>query len=272
MLSVYYLINKSQTCNNIVVSYIFYFLSLTTGCIDVGKIDRKHLSDEMKLTILENTTKLETGVYLLNAQKRRYNPKWETEFTWLRYLPSLDGAFCAYRFLFSCHKNGDPLVVSAFRDWKNALGSKRGIFPSHAASKSHQSAMIAAEEFKAVCRREKYSILESLNQSYSIMVEQKRQVLLTILDVIFALARRGIAFRGRWDKDAHEENGNFQFFIKWLAKYESNLANHLKTAAKNAMYLSPQIQNELIKCVGDSIREMIVQKISKSKLYNQHHG
>ena len=62
-----------------------------------------------------------------------------------------------------------------------------------------------------------------------------------------------------------KENGNFEFFIKWLAKYDESLSEHLSTAAKNARYLSPQIQNKMINCLGESIRNALVTDIRKSK-------
>ena len=85
-----------------------------------------------------------------------------------------------------------------------------------------------------------------------------------ILDVVIVLAKRGIAFRGNWDSAAMKENGNFEFFIKWLAKYDESLSEHLSTAAKNASYLSPQIQKEMINCLGESIRNALVTDIRKS--------
>ena len=43
------------------------------------------------------------------------------------------------------------------------------------------------------------------------------------------------------------------------------LGNHLDTSPRNARYLSPQIQNELICCLGDEICESNVKQIKKSK-------
>ena len=242
------------------------FLTYQIGCIDLGKIRRNGISDEIKLDILNNTGTRITRQYPLNKQKRRYNPEWESKYTWLRYSPSEDGAYCACCFLFCLTSfRDDPLISSPFRDWKNALGAKRGSLTNHEISKTHQSAMQAAEEFMAVCNREKTSVLESLNESYSITVEKNRSALLAIIDVITVLAKRGIAFRGSWGKCTNKENANFIFFIRWLAKYDKNLAEHLETAAKNARYISPQIQNEIIECLGDNIRAAIVDEITKSK-------
>jgi len=58
--------------------------------------------------------------------------------------------------------------------------------------------------------------------------------------VVVVLPKRGIAFKGNWDCAAKKENGNFEFFINWLAKYDDKLSEHLSTDIKNACYLSPQ--------------------------------
>ena len=125
--------------------------------------------------------------------------------------------------------------------------------------------MFAAANFTAVSRREIESVKESLSRGFSEIVKKNRKILLAILDVVIVLAKRGIAFRGNWDSAAMKENGNFEFFIKWLAKYDESLSEYLSTVAKNARYLSPQIQNEMINCFSESIRNALVTDIRKSK-------
>ena len=76
-------------------------------------------------------------------------------------------------------------------------------------------------------------------------LEQKKGIL-SIIDVVIALGQRGIPFRGNWSYDEQAEDGNFAFFVDWKAKYDSDLADHLRFARKAAKYTSPQIQNEII--------------------------
>ena len=83
--------------------------------------------------------------------------------------------------------------------------------------------------------------------------------------MVIVLAKRGTAFRGNWDSAAMKENGNFDFFINWLAKYDESPSEHLSTATKNAHYLSLQIQNKMINCLGKSIGNALVTDIRKSK-------
>ena len=92
--------------------------------------------------------------------------------------------------------------------------------------------------------------------------------MLSILDVITTLVVRGIPLRGNWNSLQNREDGNFDYFIEWKSRFDSILRNHLDSSSRNARYLSPQIQNELISCLGDEIRESVVKQIEKSKFYS----
>ena len=45
------------------------------------------------------------------------------------------------------------------------------------------------------------------------------------------------------------------------------LAKHLEEADRNAMYTSKTIQNEIIECIGEHIREGITSEVKKAKFY-----
>ena len=159
-------------------------------------------------------SKKRTNQYPVNPQKRKYNPEWEVKFPWLHYSKSEDGAYCSCCFSFAkSSTSSDALISAPFKDWKNVIGAKRGILTNHELTKCHRNSMVAAENFMLVTRREKESIKESLNRSYSENVQKNRDALCSILDVVILLAKRGIAFRGRSDKSAKKDNGNFEYFI-----------------------------------------------------------
>lgn len=48
---------------------------------------------------------------------------------------------------------------------------------------------------------------------------------------------------------------------------DKNLANHLETAPRNATYLSPEIQNEVINACSSMIIEQLVSKINSAKCF-----
>ena len=103
-----------------------------------------------------------------------------------------------------------------------------------------------ADDFLSICRNEQLSVSEYLSKAYADKVENNRKAQLSIIDVLVSLAKRGIPLRGNWCKDQHEEDSNFMFFVKWKAEDNEALASHLKNAPRNARYLSPKTQNELI--------------------------
>ena len=89
--------------------------------------------------------------------------------------------------------------------------------------------MVAAENFMLVARKEKESIKESLNRSYSETVQKNRDTLCSILDVVILLAKRGIPFRGRWDKSAKRDNGNDLITCRRLQKTHAIYRHKSKT-------------------------------------------
>ena len=62
-----------------------------------------------------------------------------------------------------------------------------------------------------------------------------------------------------WDKITKREDGNFDFLVYLKAEDKPVLyKQHLASAAYNAKYLSPDIQNEIIDIAGEEVLEVIV--------------
>ena len=97
-----------------------------------------------------------------SRNSRRYNPRWECDFPWLRYSKSEDSVYCGYCLVFA--KSG-CFSTSGYIDWKNAVGDKRGNFKKHEQCKQHQDAQQQATEFLRVCdskeRKDVYSFLST---------------------------------------------------------------------------------------------------------------
>lgn len=59
--------------------------------------------------------------------------------------------------------------------------------------------------------------------------EKNRAILSDIITVVVALSQRNIPFRGhRWDTITKTEDGNFDYFVHWLAKQKPVLKAHLE--------------------------------------------
>ncbi|MES9880276.1 MAG: DUF4371 domain-containing protein [Sedimenticola sp.] len=257
----------------VVLVKIQLLIFLTDVCPDLGTLtsSRRRLTDELKFTILTyQAERLPT--YPLNHDTnhaRRYNPLWEDTYSWLRYSPSTDGVFCGPCFVFGpAQTSNAEFFTTPFSDWKNAIGKKRGTLVAHNASNVHCDSIIQCAQFLSVCKGDAVSIKAKISAAYAHRTQEKRSVILSIIDVIIRLASRGIPFRGRWDKIDKKEDSNFIYFVDWLASYDATLKRHLDTCPLNAKYTSPQIQNDIITCIGDYIRAKIVGDINKSPFFS----
>ncbi|XP_025424682.1 zinc finger MYM-type protein 1-like [Sipha flava] len=66
-----------------------------------------------------------------------------------------------------------------------------------------------------------------------------------------------------------ENDGNFRCLLRFRANNgDIVLKEHLEISDLNAMYTSPQIQNELITIFGEIIQSEIVKQISKSSFFS----
>ena len=149
------------------------------------------------------------------------------------------------------------------------LGGKSVVLYCAMKTQRHtRPAMRMSEEFLVVCRGQKKPISEFISQAYAEKVDRNRKFLLRILDVILSLGKRGVPLRGSWRKEAKEEDSNFAFFVKWKAQDNPEFASFLKDAPRNATYLSPEIQNQLIESVAHVIRREIVNEAMKADFFS----
>ena len=94
-----------------------------------------------------------------------------------------------------------------------------------------------------------------------------KAIIKCMTEVILLCGKQCIALCGHRDDNTAEPDtnkGNFLALLEYSMKSGNTvLANHLKTAAKNATYTSKTSQNELIECIGDHIRDSIIHEINK---------
>lgn len=213
----------------------------------------------------------ETNFIFPMTNGRRYSPKWEEKFPWLRYSNEKEAAFCVYCLAFGSesHRSSDLFVDKGFRDWKNATGTKRGILNSHNESKFHQEAAHKSLNYKQIVMKGDSDIYHSISKSYEEKVKRNREILIRIIDTIVVLGQQNIPFRGHhWDKESKTEDGNFGRLLRWKSEEVPVLKNHLETAAYNSKYTSPDIQNEFINLAGYQVRDTIIRRIKDAKWFS----
>ena len=158
---------------------------------------------------------------------------------------------------------GNAFGVNSFSNWKN----QNERIHAHEASSVHKNAKVAAALFHEGL------IMESLmdNQSKEreeerlAAVNNNREVLERILNVIFLLGKQGLAFRGHSENlaaDAECNNGKFLQILQLLGKYDEKIDSHLqkvkhdhaksraqkkKGRGSKVTFMSDKSQNKLIR-------------------------
>ena len=62
-------------------------------------------------------------------------------------------------------------------------------------------------------------------------------------------------------------DGNFRDLIRYRGKYDEVFKNDITSAGRNAQYLSPRVQNEILSACNDLILERLVDYINRSSFF-----
>lgn len=210
-------------------------------------------------TVDENppNKKIKFEKYPVDKYNRTFQSNWLQKFEWLEYSKELDRVFC------SVCKNFQPsgtkecaFTVTGFNNWKNALDRKKG-FPAHQLSKNHLIAAAKCEEKKK---------REHLNQTVSSLVNDKvldenRYYISSIVEMIQFLSINQLPYRGTYDAENSCESGLFNNFYEYTLKKDKKLFDISNRIPKNASYLSPKIQNDIIQLMADTVKEDIAKNV-----------
>ena len=141
----------------------------------------KSKSNNEKVALLTKKWTPPLGFKYPAVNGRRYNTHWESDYCWLRYSRSKDAVFCAYCIVFGSNMHGsgsssmEVFQTSGFRDWKNAIGNKRGAFLCHQNSDMHREAAIRALSYKSVTAGSTRSICSHLSDTYAKNLQERRE-------------------------------------------------------------------------------------------------
>ena len=129
-------------------------------------------------------------------------------------------------------------------------------------SESHLSKCDAADNFLAIMKGEKKDILCNMPTQYNAVIEKNRKILVSITQAIIFCGKQTIALRGH-----EEDKGNFRALLSFQAKHDPVLKEHLERGDARSMYLSSDIQNELIAICGNLISEQIVSNCNRATCF-----
>lgn len=209
---------------------------------------------------------------------RRFQRKWLDDFEWLAYSKIKNGSFCKYCVLFydsdsvgkGSHQKLGRLVMEPCKNLKDSLE----IFREHMKKQFHKTAVLNAQNIMAICEKRVDPVSVQLDTRKKQIIENNRAKLVPIVQTIRLCGRQQIPLRGHQDsgriglEEPNHNDGNFRALLRYRAKTDPILQQHLTESGGNALYTSPTIQNELIDCYAQIIQLKIVENIKKSGFYS----
>ena len=99
-----------------------------------------------------------------------------------------------------------------------------------------------------------------------IKFKQNQHILQRITEAVLLFGEQGIPPRGHREQDINHidegrqqpaNQGNFIAVIKASAKHDEILRNNFLTGTRNDQYLSPHIQNDIIRSISEFVRDRI---------------
>ena len=140
----------------------------------------------------------------------------------------------------------------------------------HASSKYHADAVEAALTFKQSIEQPHLNIDAPLNMELVNVIQENRHVVKCAQCILYC-GRQCIALRGDIERmDQPGNPGNFLAMLKLIANYDPILKGHLENPRqRNATYVSPRIQNEIIDIIGKNIiQKSILEQIRMAKYFS----
>ncbi|CAF4564992.1 unnamed protein product [Rotaria sp. Silwood2] len=183
---------------------------------------------------------------------------------------SFEGVFCRYCVIFgrvwSSSDNARTLLGQPVTKPLRSLKDATIYFKIHEKTKYHLDSVTQANEFVARYNNPSKDVDRLLCSADEQQQLENRKVLVGIVRCLLFLAKQNLALRGDDDDGLPDEDnrsqGNFRSLIQFrIEAGDTALEKHLNRCAKNAMYLSPMIQNELITIAACMVRNELLREL-----------
>ena len=245
---------------------------------DIGSFTKKasaDVTDHDKYQLIVNHFVPEPAYnFPKNAGGRSFQHQWLMKYPWLKYSEQENGGYCLPCVLFYRSENlrSDPgvLVKNPLSNFKKALESLH----KHAEKSYHKTTGVKMDEFLKVITGQQPSIRVRLNEAAMQLVASNRRKLQSIIETILLCGRHNIPLRGHRDsgldieRSSTENHGNFWALLQFRVDAgDLVLRDHLANTPRNAMYTSPDIQNQIVDILGDHIQEKNLLKVRKAQLF-----
>ena len=192
------------------------------------------------------------------------------------YSQQENGGYCLPCVLFArsidSRKGKGAFVETAFTNFKKMYE----FCDAHAEQQYHKDAVVTCDAFVERWSGRRESVAVQLRVGSRETIQSNRQKLHSIVETIVLCGRQNIALRGHRDSGTDVErvqstgvnHGNFRALLDFrISSGDTLLREHLQKAGSNAIYTSPDIQNQIIDILGDQIRDKILKKVCSSSCY-----
>ncbi|KAH7680275.1 zinc finger MYM-type protein 1-like protein, partial [Aphelenchoides avenae] len=196
------------------------------------------------------------------------------EARWISYSQLKKGLFCRACFFFSTVRNA-AFVDKPYTRYGYLWGRENGI-THHITREYHVQAVDSAQLFLKPIGH----IDRNFSETDRRVNDAGKHVMKPKIEAAILLAKLGLPFRGRRDggeiqiieqiSEFTGEEGCFRALLQFGALKSSVEKEALEEANRlsgYASYFSPNIQNQLIQCIGDVIRAKIVKDVCKTGSY-----
>ena len=252
--------SSSSTINNEISDIVDNYDVQEEKLPETAKLDdevsRENELESQRPQITSNVNQpiIQFPVTIIGGKKRKFCADWYNKFKWLEYDVSLDAVFCGICRLYPVNqKYSNTFQTTGVRDWKNGiqLCSKHQNSETH---KKNQMLWLNKKNVKVSCA----TLLVSHHQT---VVDLNRKNLAKIINIVYFLAKQGLAFRGRIENSDSKNRGNFLEMINFLNEYDHELKTHMNNKVAN--YSCKDSQNEIISLLASQIRKKLLPKVSQ---------
>uniref|UniRef100_A0A672I3S2 TTF-type domain-containing protein n=1 Tax=Salarias fasciatus TaxID=181472 RepID=A0A672I3S2_SALFA len=181
-----------------------------------------------------------------DRRRRSFKAAWSHVHPWLKYSKQLHSAYC-----YACRHFSPP---------------NKGGFALHARSERHKQAMAAWRD----CQRAAAASAtpgSALNKEHNRRIQENREYIKTIGEVLLLTATQNKAQRGRHASADSDDEGNFRAILHTIANHDKAVKKRL-TSSHNAKYTSKTIQNEVLDCLADVVRTEITEEVKNSEVFS----
>ena len=163
--------------------------------------------------------------------------------------------------------NPDSVAVTGYSDWKHGRGT-RGTLTIHDVSHKHREAVLSWKEFQSTLQNDS-SIANQLEKGRVTVIQDNRQYVRHLLEVILCCAQQGLPLRGHREVEHNDSInfGNFLSILKLTSRHNEFLCLKMTSGPRNATLLGHDYQNRMVSVLAQSVLDDIINEVRVAQYY-----